>query len=188
MGWLWRFVKSWFVSAGPFSERARAIFKYWDGVSWKWIDPFEVQRSLDKHGGKNWMELWSGMSLGGGVELDKMSGPIRTAVFDSYKQSALNLANLVRLAFHIIPLRSDNGKPIGLSDTECLHLLTDFFVWLSALEEEFRPLFLLPTEEPQDPSEDWITEPSADSPDAGTESEPTSPMMSPEASQSPSQN
>ena len=147
---------------GPFSDRERAIFTYFDGHGRAAADPFEVQRLLEKHGGRNWMDLLSGLRLGGGIDLDKLSPQIRESIAVHYQDSVTKLSDLVRLAFHVGPLRMVNGKTIGLVDSECLKLLCDFFDFLNSLEEEYRPLLLPPMEESPS-ADDSTTEPLSES-------------------------
>lgn len=177
---LWEWFKRKFQKkVGGFSARERAIFGYFDGSVQRWIDPFEVQRSLEKHGGKNWMELFTGLNLGGGIGLDKLSPQIRESVSASYQNSITKLSDLVRLAFHVSPLKSLDGKPIGLVDSECIDLLFRFINWLSDLEEEFRPLLLPPMESAGPLEGESTIEPSLVSPAITIESDESEPKKSP---------
>lgn len=181
LGWLkWLFVRK----ASCFSDKDRGIFRYWNGAAFVVADPFEVQRLLEKHGGRNWMELLSGLGLGGNVDHTKLSPAVRESMAAMYSNSVTKLSDLVRLAFHVQPLRMVDGKVVGLVDSECLTLLSDFFAFLTELEVEFRPLLLPPIVEDSEPSaDDLTTEQSAESPKTEAESDASGPKMLPEESE-----
>lgn len=184
---LWRWLKSLSGKRGGFSDRERAIFEYWDGSKWQWADPFQIQRDLEQHGGKGWTDYLSGLSVGGGVELDKMSPSIRQAVVDNFHFAVKTIAELVRKVFHVSFLRSLDGKPVGLSDAECVDLLADYLDFVSKLENEFRPLLLPPMAADQPSAEDSITGPCAESPLDENAYDGTEPKMWPEELRLPSE-
>ena len=168
------------------ASRRRAIFRYFNGSETTWADPFQITRDLEKHGGKNWMALLSGLSLGG-VPLEKMEPNVRQSAIDNFHHSVSEVANLVRLAFRCHYLQASGGKPIGLSDGEAIDLLGEFVTFLNGLEEEFRPLLSPPVAESQSAEDDLTTGPLLDSRETETGCEENSAMTSPEESASPSE-
>lgn len=185
IGWLYRFVKRLLSGRRVgFSDKERGIFRYWNGSAFVVADPFEVQRLLEKHGGRNWMQLMSGLGLGGGIDVSKLSPAVRESMAAVYSNSITKLSDLVRLAFHVGPLRMLDGKVVGLVDSECLTLLADFFSFLTDLETEFRPLLLPPIVEDSEPSaEELTTEPLSESQWDGTDLDGSEPKTLQEASQ-----
>lgn len=189
-GWLKRLWTWLLPKRGGFSERERAIFKYWTGSAYRWADPFEIQRALEKHGGKGWMSMLRGLDAGGGIKLEKMSEPVRTAVVESFHHAVKQVADLVRLSFHVQPIGSISaGSKVavtGLTDSECVDLLASYLDFLADLEDEFRPLLLPPMEEPAPPSEgdDSTIEQSSGLPETGNACEMNEPKTLPEESQS----
>ncbi len=157
IAWLKRLIWS-----DGFSPSERAIFAYHDGTRKRWADPLEIQRELKKQGGDNWMESIPALSRGGGIAASKLSPELRKAVEDGYAASLDKLTKMVRSVFGL-PMfgTSINGKPVGLTDIECIDLLSDFLLWLSTLEQEYRPFVNPPTVAPvlSEEEADWRTVP-----------------------------
>lgn len=159
-----------------YSKRERGIFRYFDGSKWRRADPFEANRKLEKEGGKDWTSLLAGIRIEK-VPFEKLSPGMMRAVADNWHHSIEKLAELARKVFDVKPI-SDDG---GLTDGQALSLLMDFLDWISACEEDFRPLLVLSTPEPL-ASGDSTTAPSA----ASSSTEDTSSANNPTSSKSES--
>lgn len=142
----------------------KQIFQFWDGQSWRYADPMVIVRGLQDHPTFNW-------------ERD----PVLVSTGDL---SALKVcADAVRDVFGVTPFDGSTGK--GLTEGECLGLLSEFSAYLGAVKKNGNPS---PT--PSGPTEPessaTATEPTtsvtSDSSLTSTDKEPVSPSVSPKQS------
>lgn len=129
----------------------REIFAFHDGDRRRWVDPMAVHQVLDGKG-SNWQGLLAELSVEHAMDGAELS-PGLQAEMGKAPQIVSELAGLVRAAFGVKALgtRAD-GRPEGLTDLECLDLLTDYLVWLREVEFDALPLSSSPKSGPPSPS------------------------------------
>lgn len=122
--------------------RRRCIFHYRAGGHRRHADPIQVDQALTKHGGAEWTRL---VSL-----VDTLRRPMTPAIAaargpnaaaEQKKQfdSALaDLVGVVRKSFDLPPLDPETGR--GVTDAECVAVLTDYLAFAEQLAEDARPL------------------------------------------------
>jgi hypothetical protein len=131
-------------NADPFGDRE--IFNYWDGSNECYADPLVLQRELDKAGGENWTALLGMLKMGSGLAADvsKVGPDQAKANARQAGEAATELVSIVRKAFDVRPFKHEAGSATGLTDSECLDLLGQFFLYMQDLEEEATPSPSLP--------------------------------------------
>lgn len=141
---MFKLLRRWFRSPDPFADRD--IFEYWDGTATRHADPLVLQRELDKAGGENWTQLLGMLKLGSGIAVDVAKIGLEQAKANKKhaNDAAAELVSIVRSAFQIEPFKHHGKSPSGLTDSECLDLLVDYFFYMQDLEEEATPSPSLP--------------------------------------------
>lgn len=137
-------------------RRRRAIFSFWDGSSQRSVDPMVVYRALQQHPRFNWS--------------------VHPVLIDTGDLDALNVtADAVRFAFDIPGFAFG-----GLTEAECVTLLTQFVVYLDALKKSGSPAPILP--EPTGPASSTPANPGTNEPLASgstvSELRPAEPLAS----------
>jgi hypothetical protein len=125
--------------------RERRIFRYFDGREYRWADPLVIHRSLARAG--DWFALIGSLKAASQFGADRL-GPELAAKALNTDAVIEELAGIVRTAFEIEPVHTAGGRPAGLSDFECLELLTAFVGWLKDVEAENLPLSKRPSASP----------------------------------------
>lgn len=126
----------------------REIFSYRDGTRQRWADPLVIQRELDKQGGPNWSALSLVVTVPAGEMFSKMPAEAQVQAVKESNEATDELAKLARAVFGCQALSDANGKPEGLTDSECLMLLARFIAFLADLEAAARPLSRSPLPSP----------------------------------------
>lgn len=132
-------------------QNDRDIFQFWDGSALKWADPITIHRKLGEAGG-DWEGLVKSLGTAQTMQGRKDLSPAIAGQMNDVPGMIGELAEIVRKAFDCSPLTTISGKPVGLTDTECLGLLTAFLTWLRGLEAEYFPLSHSPRQESPSPS------------------------------------
>lgn len=116
------------ASLFPRRRPDRQVYRFHDGTRWRHADPLIIQRGMGDDWG-NWFSalenLAADQARGYTPELPHLIGGVASAV---------------RKAFGLEPLGTDHrGRPTGLTDLECLSLLTGFLDWLREVQFDFLP-------------------------------------------------
>ncbi|HYE77921.1 MAG TPA: hypothetical protein VEI97_08045 [bacterium] len=167
-------MRLWSWVRGLFRRPARDIFPYWDGTRRRWADPIAVHRAMEEKD-KDWHGLLSALVTAQQMEGRADLSPAIRAQMGDQTGIVGELAGLVRAAFGVPPLGADGrGRPVGLTDLECLDLLTEFLVWLRDVEADHFPLLNSPSAPPSrsaaDDTGEWTTGPSLPSTSPATAS------------------
>lgn len=145
----------------------RQIFCYWDGQSYRYIDPMVAYRGLVED--PEYLMDRTPLELQAAIELGK-------------EKDALDLMRIMatacRRVFDVQPINSQTGA--GLADSECVTLMTAFGLYLSALKKNIStpPTSPQSTEIPADSA----TSNSSDSSSTATDSTTDAAQKSPSAS------
>ncbi|VTS08565.1 hypothetical protein [Tuwongella immobilis] len=149
---------------GPLRSE-KEIYRYWDGRQWQNADPIRIQLKLVEIGGDNWTDMLQGLRA---LQASKL--PLTPAMqAQRLKQGLLALADVAELArkvFGVQPYGMEKGKAVGLTEAECLGLITDFLDWVDHLVEDVRPFASWPAATELaflDSPDDSTIAPSADS-------------------------
>jgi hypothetical protein len=149
--WLWLLTRLGFDPRG--------LFVFFDGHSWRTVDPLQIARALMTHPTFDWDEtpqlLTSGQSV---VQLDAFG----------------RIALAVREVFEIQPV--ERG---GLSERECLELLTDFRTYLGDVKKNGSLFPISPASTARRSSDEM---PVPAKPDSDCGSTPTEPLPVPPGS------
>ncbi|HYE79571.1 MAG TPA: hypothetical protein VEI97_16410 [bacterium] len=164
----------WQRVLGWFRPHPRDIFPYWDGTRRRYADPIAVHRAMEEKD-KDWHGLLSALVTAQQMEGRADLSPAIRAQMGDQTGIVGELAELVRKAFGVAPLGADRrGRPAGLTDLECLDLMTGFLTWLKNAEADYLPLLNSPSASPSDSAEDdtgdWTTGPSSPSTSPATAS------------------
>lgn len=159
-----------------YSPREKGIFRYFDGSKWRRSDPFELNRNLEKIGGKDWTGLMTGINIEK-TPFEKLSHGMLASVATNWNYSVEKLAELARKVFGLKPVSDDPDAP-GLPDSACLTVLMDFLDWAALCEEEFRPFLILSKPEPQASGDSSATDVTAASSSTVVESSANGQMSS----------
>jgi hypothetical protein len=104
----------------PLAERQ--IFTFWDGSATVGVDPLEVQATLlDASQGDLQLEC----------QLAESPSP-------SGEKARRNVVAAVRQAFGVKPFRSVDGVAEGLTEVECVKLLTAFVEFVALVKKKLR--------------------------------------------------
>lgn len=108
----------------------RGLFRFFDGRRWRWADPLAVARALFTHPGFDW---------------DETPQLLLTGRAEMQLQACRIIGVAVRAAFQVQTL--DEG---GLSERECLDLLTSFRTYLGDVKKNgsLFPIWQESTESP----------------------------------------
>lgn len=136
MSWLSRLL-------GVRSVTRRAIFAFHDGRGQRYADPMKVLAALDSRG--DWQALVQAAVTSAAVDTAQLSPSLARQVGDKPKLMA-DLAKVVQDVFEVHSLWTPPGGngPAGLTDLECVGVLTDFLTWCAKLGADYRPLASLP--------------------------------------------
>lgn len=115
----------------------REIFRYFDGQAYRYADPLLVLQALDAT--EDWQELIQAAIISTSVDPAKLSPVLRAQVEDKSKLIG-DLAGVVREVFGLKVLGPDGG----LTQLECVDLLSDFLAWCASTSRDYRPLLNLP--------------------------------------------
>jgi hypothetical protein len=140
----------------------RQIFRYHDGSRYRYADPIVIDRESEKAfpGWRAAIELLEVPDVPGGMP-DNLAGKVeadRVRVLE-------RLVSMVRAVFKVKEL---NERGRGLSEAECLKLLTQYVLFEGRLVEAAGPFSNLPASVAASPPASVI-EPSADSTSAVSE-------------------
>lgn len=116
----------------------REIFRYHDGLQTRYADPLRLLGALDERG--DWRAYVQRAVLSVDVDPTKLS-PVLAAQVADKPRLVRDIAAVVQEVFGVTALGTDTkGKPAGLTDLECVGILTDFMNWCAATSEHYRPL------------------------------------------------
>lgn len=115
----------------PWTDDEVRIYKFHDGVSVRAVDPLAVLRKL---------QAVPGLSLE--TDLALASASEAGGEFAVEGERAIErLVGATRDVFGVKPIELNAaGEPVGLTETECLRLLTNFGHFVAQLQESSRPL------------------------------------------------
>lgn len=140
----------------------RQIFRYHDGNRYRYADPIVIDRESEKAfpGWRSAIELLEVPDVPGGIP-DNLAGKVEADRVRVLEQ----LVSMVRAVFAVKPL-DVSGR--GLSEAECLKLLTQYVLFEGRLVEAAGPFSSLPAFVAASPPAS-VTEPSAASTSGGNE-------------------
>jgi hypothetical protein len=128
-------------------NRERAIFRYWDGARWRWIDPFLAFRRLADHPEFDW---------------EKDPALIDFADQRTASGCADRTVRAVREVFGIPAFDGSRGTPAGLTEAELIALLVAFTAYVTdAKKNTGPPATSSPPTEPRPSEASTITPASA---------------------------
>lgn len=122
--------------------RRRCIFQFRAGGVRRHADPIQIDQALTKHGGSEWTRL---VTL-----VDSLRRPMTPAIAAARGPNAAaeqkrqfdgalaDLVGIVRKAFGLAPLDPLTGD--GVTDAECVAVLTEYLNFAEELAETSRPL------------------------------------------------
>ena len=142
MSWL----KRWFGNI-PVSDVERGIFRYRYAGEIRAVDPIEIDQRLKKHGGENWTDLLSVLSVAENAKVDP-NGRLAAEIEKQREAAVIKLVDLVRTVFSVSPIEVG-----GMTGAECLRLLADYLAFLVKLKERYIPLPVVPARPAQSPTE-----------------------------------
>lgn len=105
----------WFWLLTCLGRDPRGLFRFFDGRRWRTADPLAVARALFTHPGFDW---------------DETPQLLLTGRSEIQLQACGIIGEAVRASFQILPLNQG-----GLSDRECLDILTAFRNYLGAVKK-----------------------------------------------------
>lgn len=122
--------------------RRRCIFHFRAGGVRRHADPIQVDQALTRHGGPEWTRL---VGL-----VDSLRRPMTPAIAAArgpnaaaeqkrqFDAALADLVGIVRKAFGLAPLDPLTGD--GVTDAECVAVLTEYLNYAEQLAEDARPL------------------------------------------------
>lgn len=123
--------RGWIDASGVFWFRANLSGKL------KAKDVFLVDDSLITHGGETWHEPLAVLQQSG---LALEAGTFPKQAVEMRKKALKDLASLSRKTFGLTSLSEDGD---GVTETECVMILTDYLAWVGHVASEFLPLPVL---------------------------------------------
>ena len=137
-GWLWPQVR-------------REIFAFHDGRRTVHADPLRLLQRMDERG--EWRDFAQRVLAATGVDRAKLSPELAAQASDTPRMVS-DLAAVVRDVFGVKPVGTGpDGLPEGLTDVECVAVLSDFLVWCADTSEAYRPLALSPARPAPSPAD-----------------------------------
>lgn len=133
------------------AAKKREIFRFFDGREQKYADPLRLLGQLDNY--PEWRDYVQAAVVSVTVDAAKLSPQLAAQVADKPKLIG-NIAAIAQEVFDVKPLGTGpDGKPVGLTDVECVGLLSDFMLWCAATSEAYRPLANWPARPATSPAE-----------------------------------
>lgn len=123
------------------SKRDRLIFRYHVGRETRFADPMVLARRMEEVGGENWPQLVA--------TVDRLRQPLPPAMAASvsaellakrerdFSAALMDLVRIVREVFSLPVLQSDGT---GVTDSECIELLSEYLLYSRGLANAARPL------------------------------------------------
>lgn len=127
--------------------RRRDIFAFWDGTRKRYADPLILLQALEEAG---WEETIGAAMAATEVDKSKLSPVLRAQVEDKARLVG-DLAATARAVFGVSMVDPETGA--GLTQLECVGLLTDFLAWCADAGRDFRPLANLPARPANSPDD-----------------------------------
>lgn len=124
----------------------RQIFRYHNGTATIAADPLALQDGLVS---------FKDFDLDSNLRLLKLAAP---EAADEQRKAAVEVVEVIRKVFNVPEYAETDGKPSGLTRSECLSLLGNFLRYLAHLKKSTAPL---PTSPPSTASEGQAATPSS---------------------------